>query len=90
MWLFVSVSWAYADDATFSFKNVPYVTEIVAMIDYFQLFGLKSNISKCEFGGTGALKGFHMTVCRLETVDLTSNTAKILGVHFLFNNDIQN
>ena len=60
------------------------------MIDYFQLFGLKSNISKCEFGGTGALKGFHMTVCRLETVDLTSNTVKILGVHFLFNNDIQN
>ena len=90
MWLFVSVSWAYADDATFFFKNVPYVTEIVAMIDYFNYLGLKSNISKCEIGGTGALKGFHMTVCRLKTVDLTSNAVKTLGVHFLFNKDIQN
>ena len=41
MWLFVSVFSAYADDTTLFFKNVAYVTEIVAMIDYFQSFGIK-------------------------------------------------
>ena len=56
------------------------------MIDYFSNYlGLKSNISKCEIGGIGALKVVHMAVYGLKTVDLTSDTVKILVVHFLFN-----
>ena len=52
--------------------------EIVAMIDYFSNYsGLKSNISKCEFPGTGVLKGVHVAVCGLKSAGLSSDTAKI-------------
>ena len=66
---------AYADDTTFFLKNVSSVIEIFAMIDYFPNYsGLKSNISKCEIAGTGALKRVHVAVCGLKPVDLTSDT----------------
>ena len=59
------------------------------MIDFFFNFsGLKSNISKCEIAGIGALKGVHVAVFGLESVDLTSDTVKILGVHFSYNKEI--
>ena len=61
------------------------------MIDYFSSYsGLKSNFSKCEIDGIGALKGVHVGVCGLKSVDLTSDTVKILGVQFSYNKKIQN
>ena len=42
--------------------------------------GLKSNISKCEICGLGRLKGVEMAVCSMQSVDLTSDAIKILGI----------
>ena len=56
------------------------------MIDYFFNYsGLKLNISKCEIVGIGALKVVHVTHCGLKYVDLTSDTYKVLRVHFSSN-----
>ena len=56
------------------------------MIDYFSNYSrLKSNISKCEIAGIGALKGVHAAVCGLKSVELTSDTVTTLGVHFSYN-----
>ena len=82
---------AYTDGSTFILKNVSSVIEIVSTIHHFSNYsGLKSNISKCEIAGIGALKGVHAAVCGLNSVDLTSDTVKILGVHFSYDKEIQN
>ena len=53
----------------------------------FKLFskfsGLKPNISKCDAAGIGSLKRVKMAVCGIKCIDLTTETIKILGVHFL-------
>ena len=45
--------------------------------------GLKPNILTCEVAGIGALKEIKMAVCGIKCIDLTTETIKILGVHFL-------
>ena len=45
--------------------------------------GLKPNILKCDVAGIGALKEIKMAVCGIKCIDLTTETIKILGVHFL-------
>ena len=64
----------------------------------FNYSRLNSNISKCEVAGIGAVKRFHMAAYGLKSIDLTSDTLKILGVpfscnkniHFSYNEKIQN
>ena len=55
----------------------------------FKLFskfsGLKPNILKCEVAGIGSLKGVKMAVCGIKCIDLTTETIKILGVNFPYN-----
>ena len=61
------------------------------MIDYFSNYsGLKSNISKYEIAGIGTLKGIPVAVCGLKSVALTSDTVRILGVHFTYSKEIKN
>ena len=56
------------------------------MIDYFSNHSrLISNISQCEIARTGALKGIHVAACGLKSIELTSDTVKILGVYFSYN-----
>ena len=60
-------------------------------IDYFSNYsGLNSNIWKCEIAGGGALKGVHVAAYGLKSVDMRSDTMKILGVHFSLNKKLQN
>ena len=59
------------------------------MFVFSSYWRLKSNISKFEMVGIGALKGVYVTACGLKTVDLTSDTVKI-RVHFSYNKEIQN
>ena len=55
-------------------------------IYYFSSYsGLNPNISKYGIFGVGALKGFHVAVCGLKFVDLTSGTLEIFGFHFSYN-----
>ena len=59
----------------------------------FKLFskfsGLKSNLLKCEFAGIGSLKGVKKAVCGVKCIDLTTETIKILGAHFSYNQKLK-
>ena len=82
---------AYADDTTFVLSNQQSVTEVIKVFEQFSLFsGLKPNKSKCEVAGIGALKGVSVALCRMECIDLTTKTIKILGIHFSYNNNVKN
>ena len=58
----------------------------------FKLFskfsGLKRNMLKCEVAGIGSLK-VKMAVCGINCIDLTTETIKILGVHFSYNQKLK-
>ena len=51
--------------------------------------GLKPNILKCDVAGIGALKEIKMAVCGIKCIDLTTETIKILGVHFSYNQKLK-
>ena len=51
--------------------------------------GLKPNKTKCEIAGIGVLNGVQMTLCGMKCVNLNNETVKILGVHFLYNNNLE-
>ena len=56
----------------------------------FSLFsGLKANFSKCEIAGLGSLKGVLEAVCSSKSINLITDTIKILGVHFSYNSTLK-
>ena len=59
----------------------------------FKLFSkfsdLKLNILKCDVTYIGSLKGVRMAVCDIKCIDLTTETIKILGVHFSYNQKLK-
>ena len=63
------------------------------LIDTFTVFslfsGLKANFSKCEIAGLGSLKGVLEAVCGLKSINLTTDTIKILSVHFSYNSTLK-
>ena len=77
---------AYADDTTFFLKDVNSIKEMVNSFHIFSSFsGLRPNLSKCEIAGIGVLKGVKVTVCGIQCVDLVSDTIKMLGTQFSYN-----
>lgn len=52
---------------------------------YIIFFGLMPNFTKCADAGVSFLKGVKMAICGMKSVDLMSDTLKILGVHFSYN-----
>ena len=59
-------------------------------LKYFILFlGLKANFSKCEIAGLGSLKGVSEAFCDLKTINFTTDTIKILGVHFSYSGTLK-
>ena len=74
---------AFADDSTFFLNDllVKHLTEIFKVSSIFP--GLKANFGKCEIAGLGSrvLKA----VCSLKSINLTTDTIKILGVPFSYN-----
>ena len=82
---------AYADDTTFFLENKESMEELVKTFNLFSSFsGLKPNISKCEICGLGSLKGVEIAVCGMQTVDLTKDAIKILGIYFSYNINLMN
>ena len=77
---------AYADDTTFFLNDQKSIGVLMKTFKLFSKFsGLKPNILKCEVAGIGSLKGARMAVCGIKCTDLTTETIKILGVHFSYN-----
>ena len=82
---------AYADDTTFFLENNESIEELVKIFTLFPFFsGLKPIFSKCEICGLGPLKGVEMAVCGMQTVDLTKDAIKILGICFSYNINLMN
>ena len=52
--------------------------------------GLRANFTKCVIVGMGFLKLVKIAVYDMNYVDSTSDTFKILGVHFFYNKTFQN
>ena len=81
---------AFADDSTFFLNDLLSVKNLIDTFKVFSLFsGLKANFSKCEIAGLGSLKGVLEAVCGLKSINLTTDTIKILGVHFSYNDTIK-
>ena len=68
-------------------------SKIKDLMRTFKLFstfsGLEHNILKCEVACVGSLKRVKMAVCGIKCIDLTTETIKILGVHFSYNQKLQ-
>ena len=80
---------AYADDKFF-FSDQKSIREQMKTFKLFSKFsGLKLSILKCEVAGIGSLKGVKMAVCSIKHTDLTTETTKILGVHFSYNQKLK-
>ena len=56
---------------------------------FYMVSGLRPNFSKCEIAGIGSLKDAKVALCGLESLDLTKETIKILGVHISYNEKLQ-
>ena len=81
---------AFADDSTFFLKDLLSVKNLVDTFKVFSLFsGLNANFSKCEIAGLGSLKGVLEAVCDLKSINLTTDTIEILGVHFSYNSTLK-
>jgi len=81
---------SYADDSTFFLQNIRSVKELLKTFDTFSRYsGLLLNKSKCELAGIGAKKDdLGESVTELKRVSLTTDSVKILGIHYSYNKTI--
>ena len=81
---------SYADDSTFFLKDLASVLELLNTFQTFSRYsGLLLNKSKCELAGIGAKKDeLGEPVSELKHVKLTTDSVKILGIHYSYNKDI--
>ena len=81
---------AFTDDSTFFLDDLLSVKNLIDTFKVFSLFsGVNANFSKCEIAGLGSLKGVLEAVCSLKSINLTTDTIKILGVHFSYNSTLK-
>ena len=80
----------FADDSTFFLNELLSFKILIDTLKLFFLFsGLKADFSKCEIAGIGLLKGVLEVVCELKSINLTTDTIKILGVYFSYNGTLE-
>ena len=81
---------AFTDDSTFFLNDLLSVKNLIDTFKVFFLFsGLNANFNKCEIAGLGSLKGVLEAVCSLKSINLTTDTIKVLGVHFSYNSTLK-
>ena len=74
---------AFAYDSTFFVNDLLSVKNLIdTFIVFFLFFGLEANFSKCDNAVLGSLKGALEAVCCLKSINLTTDTIKILGFIF--------
>ena len=78
---------SYADDSTFSLNEELSVTEMMKLFDEF--FGVRPNKSKREVPRIGLLKGVEVALSEMESINLTSESVKILRIQFSYNKQIE-
>ena len=77
---------ALGDNSTFFLNDLLPVKNLIDTFKVYSLFsGLKANLSKCKIAGLGSLKVVLEAVCDLNSINLTTDTIKIVGVHLLYN-----
>ena len=82
---------AYADDTTFFLNDEKSVENLIKSFDMFSKYsGLKLNSSKCEICGIGAKRGEYVALCGMKSIDLVSESIKILGIHYSYNERVRN
>ena len=80
---------SYADDTTFFLKDLNSAKTIFEIFGSFTNFsGLKVNKSKCQIAGIGVKNGVHVALPGVQSVNLSNESIKILGVHFTYNGEI--
>jgi len=81
---------AFADDTTFfcaDHNSVKLITEVFK--EFPRYSGLAANTDKCEICGIiGVKRGEYIALCGMKCVDLTTDSIRILGVHFSYNDEI--
>ena len=55
---------------------------------FSNFLGTKSNKTKCDIAGIGVLNGVQVTLCGMKYVDLNSETVKIVGVYYFYNENL--
>ena len=81
---------AFADDLTFFINDLLSVKNLIDTFKVFSLFlGLRANFSKCEIARLGSLKDVLEVVCELKSINLTTDTIKILGAQFSYNDTLK-
>ena len=77
---------ALGDNSTFFLNDLLPVKNLIDTFKVYSLFsGLKTNLSKCKIAGLDSLKGVLEVVRDLNSINLTTDTIKILGVHLSYN-----
>ena len=69
------------------------LTQFLKFLSYLMNFlffsGFKLNVSKCEVCGIGALKGVNTALCNVKNINLTSDSIRVLGIHFSYDSRIR-
>ena len=77
---------AYPDNASFFLKDIISVKHMVDTLYIFPYFpALNPSLLKFKTAGIGVLKRVQMVVCGMRCINLNTNTLKILGTHFSYN-----
>ena len=80
---------AHADDTIFFLKDRNSIIELISELNTFSKFsGLKPNKTKCKIAGIVVPNGVQVALCGMKFVNLNKETVKILGVHFLYNKNL--
>ena len=82
---------AYADDATAFVNDLESARLLLKTFGIFSKYsGLKLNESKTEICGIGVKRGVEVALCGMKSVNLVTNSVKILGIYFSYNEEIMN
>ena len=80
---------AYADDATVLCNDLDSARRVKGAFDVFSKYsGLRLNETKTEICGIGVKRGVDIALCGMKSVNLLTDSVKILGVHFSYNEEI--
>ena len=81
---------AYADDTTVFCRDLRSVQLVREAFDKFSKYsGLKLNSTKTEVCGIGVKRGVEIALCGMKSVNLLTESVKVLGVHFSYNEELR-
>ena len=82
---------SYADDTTFFIKDIDSVGKIFEVFGEFSTFsGLNVNKSKCQISGIGSKNGVQVAFPGIQSVNLSKDYIRILGVYFSYDVNLFN